>query len=143
MPFVRGLQASRRRILASHPHIVWPKPLKTEVLFCPMLQGSQSSPACPFRTSSTKIKLTMGTGGMILAGENRSICRKPRPFVTGSGIEPGPPRGIPATGRLSQGTLNEQPGIHDACTPEQLSSHLTQIPSVPIVTTTYSCTASR
>jgi hypothetical protein len=91
VPFARGLQASRRRILASHPHIVWPKPLK--VFFCPMLQGSQPSPACPFRTSSTKIKLTMGTGGMILAGEKRSICRKPRPFVTGSGIEPGPPRG--------------------------------------------------
>jgi len=32
VPFVRGLQASRRRILASHPHIVCPKPLKTKVL---------------------------------------------------------------------------------------------------------------
>lgn len=135
MSFVRGLQGCRS-ILASYPHIVWPKPATAKVLFCPMLQGSQPSPACPFHKSS--IKLTMSTGGIILAGENRSIRRKPRPSVTGSGLR----RVTPATGRLGQGTLNEQPGMHDACTPEQLSSNVfTQIPSVPIVTTTYSCTA--
>jgi hypothetical protein len=81
----------------------------------------------------------MGTGGMIPEGESGSIRRKPRPSVTGSGIEPGPPRGDTATGRLSQGTLTEQPGMHDASAPEQLSSHLTEIPSVPTVTTSATC----
>ena len=83
-----GLQGSRRRILAPCTHIVWSKPLTAKVLFCPVLQGSQPSPACSFHKSSTK-----STGGIIPAGEHRSTGSKPHPFVTGSGIEPGPPRG--------------------------------------------------
>lgn len=70
-----------------------------------MLLDSQPSPACPFHKSSTKIKLGVATGGM---KANTEIFTKNTASVSlGLGSNQGLRGVMPATGRLSQGTLIE------------------------------------